>query len=297
MTDRRLRLLTLNVRMGAGGGDLDRPAYDIPASEARDASLATAIRAAGADVVALQEVRNARHAHKIADRLQLGVLYAPHPASYALDFFEWGLALLSRFSIIRSGNFSVFFDTAVRAGRNGLWAEIDVRGQPVAVLNVHFETRRPADQIEALRERIARISLPLIVTGDFNLEPDDPVMAPLVGILTDTCRAAATRGSREAEAIGTLAAARRRIDHIFVAGPGIHVLDAGLLAPDHRGISDHIGYCADVEIGQGFFRPPAAPVPGGFRAGGPGDGPGGVRSSRCRRPWPPGRLRGGRRPT
>ena len=249
MKGRRLRLLTLNVRMGAGGGDLNRPAYDIPASDARDAALASAIHAVAADVVALQEVRSARHAYKIADRLQLGVVYTPHPASYALDFFEWGLALLSRCTITRHGNFSVFFDRQVRSGRNGLWAEIDVRGQPVAIMNVHLETHQPAAQVEALLNRIARTSRPLIVMGDFNLEPDAAAMAPLARTLTDTCRAAATRDSREAEAIGTLAAARRRIDHIFVAGPGIHVRDAGLLPPTHRGISDHIGYYADVEIG------------------------------------------------
>lgn len=245
---RRLRVLTLNIRMGAGGGDLQRPAYDIPASQARDAALAAAIRAAAADVVALQEVRSARHAAKLAQRLQMGAVYTPHPTGYSLDFFEWGLALLARPAITRHGNFSLFFDTEVRAGRNGLWAEVDLQGLAVAIMNVHFERRQPAAQVAALLNRIAGTLRPLIVMGDFNMTPDDAAMAPLVRMLTDTCRASATPASREAEAIGTFAQPRSRIDHVFVAGEGIRVRGAGLLPPGHRGVSDHTGYYADVEI-------------------------------------------------
>lgn len=248
MVANRLRLLTLNIRLGAGGGTLNRPVYDIPASEARDNAIAAALQEAAADVVALQEVRSARHAHKIAERLKVGVVYTPHPASYALDFFEWGLALLSRRTITRHGNFSVFFDTEVRSGRNGLWAEIDVGGRVLTIMNVHLETRQPTVQIEALRSRIARTSGPLIVMGDFNLTPDEAALAPLTRIATDSCRAAETPHSREAEAIGTFAGTRRRIDHILVAGDGIQVRDAGLLPVRHRAISDHFGYVAEVEL-------------------------------------------------
>jgi endonuclease/exonuclease/phosphatase family metal-dependent hydrolase len=246
MVDRPLRLLTLNIRMGAGSGALDRQAYDIPASPRRDAALARAIQSAGADVVALQEVRNARHARTLADRLQTGFVYAPHPASYSLDFFEWGLALLTRFEVRRRGNFALFFDPEVRAGRIGLWAEITVGEQPVAVINVHFETRRPAAQIEALQKRVAATALPLIVMGDFNLAADDPAMDPLRRTLTDTCRAAATPASREAEAVGTRAGTRRRIDAIYLAADRFRTCEAGLLAAEHRGVSDHIGYYAEV---------------------------------------------------
>jgi endonuclease/exonuclease/phosphatase family metal-dependent hydrolase len=246
--DDRLRLLTLNIRLGAGGGALDRPAYDIPASEARNAALARAIQASAADIVALQEVRNARQAQRIAARLELGAIYAPHPASYSLDFFEWGLALLFRLKVIRNGNFSLFFDRELRSGRNGLWGDFEEGGHPVAVMNVHLESQHQVAQIEVLAERAARIPLPLVVMGDFNADPDAPVMRPLAGTLADTCRMVDTARSREAAALGTLMGDRRRIDFIFVSGDRFEVHEAGLLPPPHRGVSDHIGYYAEVSL-------------------------------------------------
>jgi endonuclease/exonuclease/phosphatase family metal-dependent hydrolase len=66
--------------------------------------------------------------------------------------------------------------------------------------------------------------------------------------MTDSCRAVDTPASREAEAVGTLVGTHRRIDHIFVAEERFHVREAGLLAPPHRGVSDHVGYYADVGI-------------------------------------------------
>jgi endonuclease/exonuclease/phosphatase family metal-dependent hydrolase len=248
MADKRLRLLTLNIRMGAGGGALDRPAYDIPASEDRDAALSRAIKAAGADVVALQEVRSARQAQALADRLKMSSLYAPHPASYALNFFEWGLAFLCRFKIRRSGNFGVFFDPQVRSGRNGLWVEIDLRGQPIVAVNVHLETRDQAAQFDVLTGRAARTKLPFVLMGDFNAEPQDPVMAPLQEILTDSCQMVEGSSVREALSLGTLVSTRRRIDCIFLDGSRFHVREAGLLPPAHRAVSDHLGYLAEVEI-------------------------------------------------
>jgi len=243
-----MRLLTLNLRLGAGGGLLARPAYDVPASEKRDDALARAVQAAAPDVAALQEVRNARHAEKIARRLDMSYFYAPHPSSYSLNFFEWGLALLYRFRLLRHGNFTVFFDPDVRTGRNGLWAEFEGPDGPFSVMNVHLEARRPATQIGTLAARAARIDGPLALMGDFNLAPDDAVLAPLRDKLTDTCRVVDTPGSREAEADGTLTGDRRRIDQIWVTAGSFRVRDAGLLPLRHRGVSDHVGYFADVEI-------------------------------------------------
>jgi len=243
-----MRLLTFNIRLGAGGGMLAKPAYDVPASEQRDAALARAIQAVGPDIVALQEVRNHRHAEKIADHVAMNCLYAPHPSSYSLNFFEWGLALLYRSRLVGHGNFTVLFDPDVRTGRNGLWADVEGPDGALTVMNVHLDTRRPSTQIEAVVSRAARVNGPLVLMGDFNIAPNDDALAPLKEMMIDTCRAVDTSGSREAEALGTLSGDRRRIDQIWAAVDGFHVRDAGLLPPRHRWVSDHVGYFADVEI-------------------------------------------------
>jgi endonuclease/exonuclease/phosphatase family metal-dependent hydrolase len=243
-----MRLLTFNIRLGAGGGVLAKPAYDVPASEERDMALTRAIQATSPDIVALQEVRNARHAEKMAAWLKLGCLYTPHPSSYSLNFFEWGLALLFRFRLRRQGNFAVFFDPDVRTGRNGLWAQFEGPGGTFAVLNVHLDARRPAIQIETLAARTAGMDGPLVLMGDFNLPPDDEALAPIKDRMMDTCRAVDTPGSHEAEAVGTIAGERCRIDQIWVSADGFQVGEAGLVPLRHRGVSDHIGYYADVDL-------------------------------------------------
>ncbi len=243
-----MRLLTFNIRLGAGGGLLTKPAYDVPASEERDMALARAIQAVAPDIVALQEVRNARHAEKIAAWLKLGCLYTPHPSSYSLNFFEWGLALLFRFRLLRQGNFAVFFDPDVRTGRNGLWAEFEGPGGVFTVMNVHLDACRPAMQIERLAARSAGIDDPLALMGDFNIPPDDEALAPIKDRMMDTCQAVDTPGSREAQAVGTISGERGRIDQIWVAAHGFRVREAGLLPPRHRGGSDHIGFYADVDL-------------------------------------------------
>jgi endonuclease/exonuclease/phosphatase family metal-dependent hydrolase len=243
-----MRLLTFNIRLGAGGGLLTRPAYDVPASEKRDRALARAIQAVVPDIVALQEVRNARHAEKIAAWLKLGCLYAPHPSSYSLNFFEWGLALLYRFRLRRQGNFGVFFDPDVRTGRNGLWAEFEGPDGAFTVMNVHLDVRRPAMQIETLAARTAGLEGPLALMGDFNIPPDDEALAPIKARMIDACRAVDTPGSHEAQAVGTITGGRCRLDQIWVAADGFFVRDAGLLPPRHREASDHVGFFADVDL-------------------------------------------------
>ena len=243
-----MRLLTLNIRLGAGGGSLGKPAYDIPASEKRDAALFRAIRSTDADVVALQEVRNLRQAEKIAGKLGMSCLYSPHPSSYSLNFFEWGLALLYRCRLVRHGNFAVHFDPDVRSGRNGLWAEFEYGGTAFAVINAHLETRDQAAQLEILTNRVSRTTLPTVIMGDFNISPDDTALRPLKRIMSDSCRAVDTADSREAERVGTLSDSRRRIDYIFTATERFRIQDAGLLPERHRRISDHVGYFADVDL-------------------------------------------------
>jgi endonuclease/exonuclease/phosphatase family metal-dependent hydrolase len=243
-----MRLLTFNIRLGAGGGLLTKPAYDIPASEARDMALARAIQAVTPDIVALQEVRNARQAEKIAAWLKLGCLHTPHPSSYSLNFFEWGLALLFRYRLRRQGNFAVFFDPDVRTGRNGLWARFEGPDGTFAVLNVHLDARRPAMQIEALAARTAAMDGPLVLMGDFNLSPDDEALSPMKDRMMDTGRVVDTPGSREAEAVGTITGEPRHIDQIWVSADRFQVREAGLVPLRHRGVSDHIGFYADVDF-------------------------------------------------
>lgn len=89
-----MRLLTLNIRFGAGSDFPEKPGYDLPINTGKLTAIAAAIGALQPDVAALQEVYNARQAKCLADMLHMNLVYARHPSSYSLDFFEWGLAFL-----------------------------------------------------------------------------------------------------------------------------------------------------------------------------------------------------------
>jgi len=80
-----LRLVTLNMRFGAGSRILDRPAYDVPFSTRKLSPIADALESVEPDIVALQEVSNPR----LAKLLKMGCAYMPQRSSYAFDFFEW----------------------------------------------------------------------------------------------------------------------------------------------------------------------------------------------------------------
>jgi len=142
---------------------------------------AQAIEAAGAGVVALQEVDTGRptsymvdDARWLARRLNMGVVYLP-----CMEHLT-GIGLLSRYPILE-------YDTLLLPSnleQTGIiWAKIDVGGQEVNAFAVWMglEPGERAQQLNAALAFIAAHPGPAIFGGDFNSTPDSPVYAQVAG--------------------------------------------------------------------------------------------------------------------
>lgn len=242
-----MRLLTLNIRYGAGSESLDKPGYNVRVTESKISALASAIHCVNPDIVALQEVKTASQAKRIASKLKMTHLYCRHPSSYAMDFFEWGLALMYRLDATGHGNVTVYFDEYTRSGRQMLVGGFSDQSLPFTIFNVHLDPRDIDRQIENVCAEAEKIDCPVILAGDFNCAPDDSALEPIKRKYLDACRAVTTPGAAEAESIGTVLNGSERIDYIFIDPEHWIVRDAGLLPETHRRVSDHIGFFAVIE--------------------------------------------------
>ncbi|HEX6536475.1 MAG TPA: endonuclease/exonuclease/phosphatase family protein [Gemmatimonadaceae bacterium] len=243
-----LRVMTYNIR--SGNGNLD--------------GTAAAIRASAPDVVGLQEVdvhwaeRSgfADQAAGLAERLGMHVrfarIYRLAGTSDTQPPREFGVALLSRYPIVRSRN-----DTLTRLSTQEaspmptpmpglLEATIDVHGTPVRVFDTHLDYRRdPSVRARQVREMLAYVgesAVPTIVLGDMNATPDAPELQPLLRRLHDAWAGAAGPGDTyPAEAPS------KRIDYVLVSGR-FHVRAAAVPATD---ASDHRPVVVDVVVEGG----------------------------------------------
>jgi endonuclease/exonuclease/phosphatase family metal-dependent hydrolase len=161
-----LTVATYNIRHARGVDDmvdLDR--------------TAAAIRAFGADVVALQEVdRRVDRSGSVDQPRLLGAALRMHHAFGAFFPYqsgEYGMAILSRFPILREHALRLPDGNEPRVA---LFAELEMpSGGRVLVVNVHFDwvgndTLR-FKQVEALGAVLDTVSLPTILLGDFNDVP------------------------------------------------------------------------------------------------------------------------------
>lgn len=243
-----LRVMSYNIR--SGNGDL--------------AGTAAAIRALAPDVVALQEVdvhwaeRSgfADQASALAERLGMHArfarIYHLPAASADQPAREFGVALLTRYPIVRSRNdtltrLSTQEANPVPAPMPGLLeATIDVRGTPVRVFDTHLDYRKdPGVRARQVREMLAHIDAspgPTLVFGDMNATPDAPELQPLLHRLHDAWTGAAGPGfTYPAEAPA------KRIDYVLVSAH-FHVRTATVPATE---ASDHRPVVADLVLDGG----------------------------------------------
>lgn len=244
-----MRLLTLNIRFGAGSEFPDKQGYDLPVKKEKITALAFAIESVQPDIVALQEVKNEKQVEQIASHLNFKYIYCRHPSSYSLDFFEWGIAFLFRLPLIRSSGFSVYFDENIRTGRQALIASFEAGDNSVTVINVHLVPHAIDHQIDNLFSLTKQSDAPTILMGDFNCTPHDNALNPIKNKWVDTCQAVITTpGGAEADSRGTLLENGKRIDYIFVEKNCFIIRNVGIMEESHRLVSDHIGYFADIDI-------------------------------------------------
>lgn len=144
--------------------------------------------------------------------------------------------------------------------RLATWAlfQRKVDGRRFYLFNTHLPYR-DEDQVarlrgvSLLRERIAALpaDVPVVLTGDFNIGPDNPVHATLVPPLRDAWMATPERDGPAATFHGFRGRPDRRIDWILVRG-----LDVGRVATldTHEGgryPSDHFPVVAEVSWPHG----------------------------------------------
>lgn len=232
-----LRVMSYNIR--SGNGNLD--------------GTAAAIRASDPDVVALQEVdvhwaeRSSfvDQAKGLGERLGMEVrfarIYQLRASSDTLPPREFGVALLSRYPIIRWAN-----DSLTRLSTQDpnplpqrmpglLEAVVSVRGVPVRVFNTHLDYRSDPRvrqmQVSEMLNYVVVLSMPTIVCGDMNAKPEAPELRPLRDRLTDAWTGSAEQGNTYPAEQPT-----ERIDYILVS-PEFRVRSTAVpvtLASDHR---------------------------------------------------------------
>jgi endonuclease/exonuclease/phosphatase family metal-dependent hydrolase len=232
-----LRVMSYNIR--SGNGNLD--------------GTAAAIRASAPDIVALQEVdvhwaersNFADQASGLGERLGMEVrfarIYHLTAAGDSQPPREFGVALLSRYPIVRWSNDSLMRlstqdPNPVPTRMPGLLdATIDVHGTLVRVLNTHLDYRSDprvrAEQVLEMLNYLGASSTPIIVCGDMNAKPDAPELHPLLRRLHDSWASATDPGFTYPAENPT-----ERIDYVLVS-PDFSVRAAMIpatLASDHR---------------------------------------------------------------
>lgn len=222
-----LRVLSWNIHHGEGtDGEFDL------------VRIAERIRALDVDLVALQEVDRTTGRSRWRDQaLEIASLSGMHhiygPAM-RYDRGEYGEAILSRWPISHARTIQMPKIEGSEP-RALLVAEIEtpIAGR-VRFASTHLAHDSGHDRLEQARIILNELndgSLPTIVAGDLNAEPDDPPMRLLLGFFEDT-HAANPRPTFSA------ADPTRRIDYILTApGNGWRIVETTVIAGDIA--SDH----------------------------------------------------------
>ncbi len=207
--------------------------------------FAEAIRGVGADVVGLNEIRgNGRDNGYDAQTDILADLagYPYHHFSEAIRFQgtnPYGNGLLSRKKIVKLETYPIL-EPKIKCGNE--WYEDRVLTKAtlecgLTVMTVHVGLNRDEKEI-AVKTILENIECEkCVLMGDFNMDPDDPLIDKIREKLRDT-------GMGLDEKTFPSDAPMRRIDYIFVS-PDIKVLCTETPA---LVVSDHLPYVVEIEL-------------------------------------------------
>lgn len=199
--------------------------------------MAEAIRACGADIVGLNEMRDAGPKYEAqTERLSCLTGLSHHYFAKAIEDDEgpYGNGLISRYPIVCARTILVP-DPSPRRFEHGpyetrclLKARLS-NGLTVLVIHFGLNADEQENAVKTVMEHLTDEKC--ILMGDFNVTPDHPVLAPIRARMRDTAACfAAPLLSFPSDA------PRMKIDYIFVT-PDIEVLSADIptiVASDHR---------------------------------------------------------------
>lgn len=238
-----LTVMSFNIRVGYGTSDWGKNPYELRSGPEKLEPIVAAIHSIDPDIVGLQEVLTNGQARRIAKALNFNYSITPHPNNRPW----WGVAILSKHPI--SDARAININSGRGNAKNALLATVDVCGRDMVFASIHKDKDlRNGGSFRAIRSAIEGSGLPTVLIGDFNVRPGDRRFALLGGAFTDTARVIDTPGAREAKLTGTWGSGRgARIDYILVRPVEFDVVDAGIVASEHRRASDHYGYFAKIK--------------------------------------------------
>ncbi len=243
-------------------------------------AVAGVLSASGADVVLLQEMKNAHVGNQpaaIAGILGMHYAFAQNVAYGSSG--GYGTAVLSRFPIVSAEN--THLPRPGNTQQRGLaHVVIDVDGKEVSIYNSHLQNLSESARMMQIR-RIAQIvaldDRPQIFGGDMNANYGSPVMGVARTVFTDTWATVGV-GSGLTHPSTHL---RGRIDYLMHANDGITPITSDVLPArlsDHMAVRAH--YVIEGPGGEkcttlppGSTRKPSPPT-SASRAGAPARPPG-----------------------
>lgn len=249
-----IRFMTYNVQHFHPYKDGDWNTIDVPA-------FADAVRCFSPDILTLNEVRGEGPARDYRGQVaELAGLLGWH-AFFAPAFTvpgrngpagPYGNAILSRFPILRPAVIPIP-DPEDRVPGKGFEtrcvAKAAVRigeGKELTVLTSHFGLN-PSERANAVRTLCGILDAengPVVLGGDFNARPEDPVLDPLRARLHDT--ADILRGESLSSPSDVPTA---KIDYVFVS----RTVEPLFACVPPLVLSDHRPYLADLRTDPGVF--------------------------------------------
>ncbi len=219
-------------------------------------AVASVLRSSGADVVLIQEIKNAHVGNQpaaIAGMLGMHYAFAQNVAYGSSG--GYGTAVLSRFPIVSADN--THLPRPGNTQQRGLaHVVIDVDGKEVSIYNSHLQNLSESArimQIRAIAGIVAQDDRPQIFGGDMNAHYGSPVMGIARTVFTDTW-ATVGSGSGLTHPATNL---RGRIDYLMNANEGITPVASDVLPAR---LSDHMAVRARYVIeGPGGQR--CVPMP------------------------------------
>lgn len=236
-----LRVATFNIWHDAGNWPL------------RLALIVDVLRAADADVIALQEVLqdSKKNLPNQAETIAAAL------GGYSVHFMStspegaanrYGNAILTRLPVSAVDTIKLEpsndYRTAIRV-------RVDARGRPVDIVNTHLAWQPDAGavrarQVRGLLDWLPQDEVPLVLMGDFNAPLDEAALAPIAVRGLDP---ALKPGAVDTTLVTSRGLPARVIDHIFADPRAFAIRDArriGDVAADGEYPSDHFGVAATL---------------------------------------------------
>ena len=237
-------IMTYNVQSGWNNETKRERNYDCACS---------VIREAAADIVGLNEVGNKpidgipSHSGYMGEKLGMEDFFAP---AFVNRGYPYGNALLSKYPIKAKKRISIPDPPRVKRGyyetRCMYECTVDTELGEISVLGSHFGLvgEERANAVKTVADTIDRIKLEapdrhIIFMGDLNMEPDDPLLAPIFSRMTEVTFSLGTE-----EYTSPSDSPRHKIDYIFISD-GVKAESAGII---NTRASDHFPIVARISL-------------------------------------------------